>query len=248
VVALFAPRHGLRLLRTQRPGIQISRSTLLLGCTACYFTALGFISLPTAAAINFTAPIIVTVLAIPLLGEQVGWRRLSAAVFGFAGALVIIRPGAGAVHPAGLLVLATAVMYAFYQILTRRVSASDPAHVSVAWMAVVGTLLTSAVLPWFWLTPEGPRGWLLLLSTGGFAALGHFFVVKALQHAPASVVSPFSYGQLLGAALLGHVLFGQLPDRWTWAGAGMIVGSGLYIAYREEVRRRGAVREGPSGN
>jgi drug/metabolite transporter (DMT)-like permease len=246
VAVVFAPRHGVRLLRTRRPGIQVTRSALLLGCTACYFTALGFISLPMAAAINFTAPIIVTVLAIPMLGEQVGWRRLSAATFGFAGALVIIRPGAGAVHPAGLLVLATAVMYAFYQILTRRVSASDPAHTSVAWMAVVGTLLASVVLPWFWTTPQGLRGWLLLLSTGGFAALGHFFVVKALQHAPASVVSPFSYGQLLGAAVLGYALFGQLPDRWTWVGAAMIVGSGLYITYREEVRRRAAGRAGSS--
>lgn len=248
VVAVFAPRHGTRLLHTRRTGIQVTRSALLLGCTACYFTALGYIALPTAAAINFTSPIIVTVLAIPLLGEQVGWRRLCAAAFGFAGALVIIRPGAGAVHPAGALVLATAVMYAFYQILTRRVSATDPPHTSVAWMAVVGTLATSIALPWFWITPEGVRGWLALLSIGGFAALGHFFVVKALQHAPASVVSPFSYGQLLGAAALGWVLFGDLPDAWTWVGAAMIVGSGLYIAWREQALRRAALRRAGSAD
>ena len=233
VLVLFAPRHGPRLLRTTRPGIQITRSSLLLGCTACYFTALEFIALPTAAAINFTAPILVTVLAVPMLGEVVGWRRALAAVVGFAGALVIIRPGSDAVHPAGLLVLITALMYAVYQILTRRVSSTDSPQTSVTWMAVVGTVVTSLALPWFWITPADLRAWVALLSTGCFAGAGHYFVVKALQHAPASVVSPFSYGQLLGATVLGWWLFGELPDRWTWVGAAMIVASGLYIAWRE---------------
>lgn len=238
VVALFAPGRGLALMRTRRLGTQITRSSLLLGCTACYFAALRFIELPTAAAINFTAPIIVTVLAVPMLGETVGWRRMLAVLFGFLGALIIIRPGLGAVHPAGALVLVTAAMYALYQILTRRISALDSAQTSVTYMAVVGTVVTTFALPWFWVTPAGIRDWLLLLSMGCFAGLGHFFVVKALQYAPASVVSPFSYGQLLGAAALGYVLFGHVPDRWTWTGAALIVGSGLYIAYREGVRRR----------
>ncbi len=243
VVLLFAPRRGTRLLHTRRPGVQLTRSALLLGCTACYFLALRYIELPTAAAINFTAPIIVTVLAVPMLGETVGWRRMSAACFGFAGALVIIRPGLGGVHPAGALVLATALMYALYQILTRRISALDSPETSVTWMAVVGTAVTTVLLPWFWSDPRGLRGWLLLLSTGCFAGLGHFFVVKALQHAPASVVSPFSYGQLLGAAVLGYLLFGHLPDRWTWVGAAMIVASGLYIAWRESALRKGIKRD-----
>ena len=238
VVLLFAPRRGLRLLSTRQAGTQLSRSALLLGSTACYFTALQVVPLPTAAAINFTSPIIVTLLAIPMLGEQVGWRRLAAVCAGFAGALVIIRPGTAAVHPAGLLVMGSALLYAFHQILTRRVSARDPPETSVTYMVVVGTVVMSAILPWFWRTPESLTGWLLLLSTGCFAAVGHFFVVKAFQYAPASIVSPYSYGQLLGAAVLGYVIWDHVPDRWTWLGAAMIVASGLYIAYREGLRRR----------
>ena len=237
-VALFAPGRGLRLLRTRRLGTQLTRSALLLGCTAFYFGALPYIALPTAAAINFAAPIIVTVLAVPMLGETVGWRRMLAVCFGFLGVLVIIRPGLGVIHPAGLLVLVTALMYALYQIFTRRVAALDSPQTSVMYMAVVGTLASSLALPWYWSTPQGLGGWLLLLSTGCFAGIGHFFVVKALQHAPASIVSPFSYGQLLGAAALGYWLWGDVPDLWTWIGAAMIVLSGMYIAYRESVRKK----------
>lgn len=240
VVALFAPRFGSRLLTTRRIGVQLVRSSLLLGCTACYFTALRFIELPTAAAINFLSPILVTVLAVPMLGEQVGWRRMLAVSFGFVGALVIIRPGMGIVHPAGLLVLVTALFYAFYQILTRRVSSFDSPETSVTYMAIVGTVVMTAMLPWYWQTPETATGWLLLLSTGCIAGIGHFLVVKAFQYAPASIVSPFSYGQLIGAAALGYVVFDHLPDRWTWFGAAMIVASGLYIAHRE-----GALRSKP---
>jgi drug/metabolite transporter (DMT)-like permease len=160
-LVLFAPRRGLSLMRTRRPRTQIARSSLLLGCTACYFAALRFIELPTAAAINFTAPIIVTVLAVPMLGETVGWRRILAVLFGFVGALVIIRPGLGGVHPAGALVLLTAAMYALYQILTRRICALDSPETSVTYMAVVGTVATSVVLPWYRVCPDGTRGWLL---------------------------------------------------------------------------------------
>ncbi|MCP5151503.1 MAG: DMT family transporter [Ectothiorhodospiraceae bacterium] len=242
MMLVFMPRRGLRLFATRRPGLHVVRSALLLASTLCYFTALRYISLPTAAAINFTSPIIVTLLAIPMLGEQVGWRRMTAVGFGFLGALVIIRPGTDAVHPAAVLVLGSASAYALYQVLTRRAAATDPADTSVTWTAVVGTLGASLVLPWHWETPHTATHAAILASLGAVAGLGHYFVVKAFQHAPASIVSPFSYAQLLGAAVLGFAIFGQLPDVWVWVGAAMIVAAGLYITYRERVRASERVR------
>ncbi len=240
MVLLFAPRRGgvYRLLATQHLGIQVLRSLLLLGCTISYFVALIYVALPTAAVINFISPVLVTLLAIPMLGEQVGWRRIAAVCIGFAGAVVIIRPGSDAIHPAGLMVLLTALFYALYQILTRRIAAADSAATSATWMAASGALLLSAILPWFWSTPPTVSAWLVLLSTGFFGALGHFCVVKAFHYAPASIVSPFNYGQLIGATALGYWVWGHIPDRWTWIGTALIISSGLYIVYREGMRRR----------
>jgi drug/metabolite transporter (DMT)-like permease len=243
VVVLFAPRRGMRLFVTRRPGLQLARSLLLLTATVCYFSALPHVPLATAAAIGFTSPLVVTLLAIPMLAEQVGVRRWAAALVGFAGALVVIRPGLGVTHWAASLILGTAVAYALYQILTRRVSGVDSAQTSIAYAAVVGTLATFPVLPFIWKAPESVLDALVFLGLGLFAGVGHFFVVKAFESAAASLVAPFNYLQLLGATTFGFLLFGQLPDVWTWTGAGMIVGSGLYIIYREaRVHREGRSR------
>jgi drug/metabolite transporter (DMT)-like permease len=238
MLALFGPRRGIGLFATRRPGLQLARSALLLGATVCYFTALKNVSVPLAAAIGFTSPLIVTVLAVPLLGESVGIRRWIAVGVGFAGALVVIRPGLGHVHWSAVLVLGSAACYALYQILTRRVSAYDDAQTSITYTALVGTAATSLALPWVWQAPATSVQWLLLAGLGAFAGTGHYFVVRAFQQGPASVISPFNYLQLLGATALGYVVFGDVPDAWTWTGAAMIVGSGIYVTYRESRRRR----------
>ena len=241
MLILFAPRRGLSLFATSRPGVHMLRSALLLGSTLLYFTAIGFVDLPVAAAVGFTGPLFVTLLAVPMLGEQVGIRRWSAVLVGFAGAVIIVRPGGGAIHPAVLLVVGTALCYAIYQILTRRVGSLDNAVTSLIYTSLVGTAVMTVALPFVWRTPDNLLDLGAFLGMGAFASIGHYFVVRAFQHAPASVVTPFNYAQLLGAVGLGFVVFGTLPDLWTWVGAGLIVSSGIYVTYRETLRRRAEI-------
>lgn len=235
MLALFLPTRGWSLLKTAHPKIQIGRSILLLVATICYFTALGYVPLATAAVIGFTSPFIVTALSIPILGEQVGWRRWGAVLVGFIGAVLVIRPGTGALHPLAGLVLVTAICYGLYQIYTRKIAASDAAATTITWTALVGAAFSSLAVPFYWQTPETVKQVLLLSAAGMVGGLGHYFVVKAFQHAQASLLAPAAYGQIVGATLLGFFLFGDFPDGWTWLGTSIIVGCGLYIGYRERV-------------
>jgi len=236
MLILFLPRHGPALFRTSQPKAQWTRSVLLLSSTVLYFTALTFVPLTTAATISFTNPFIVTALSVPLLAEQVGPRRWAAVIIGFAGALIIIRPGFEGFHPAALLVVGSAACYALYQVLTRRIAGHDDPATTITYTAVIGALLSTLVGPFVWQTPVGLRDWLLFAGLGFFGGLGHYLVVKSFQWGQASVLAPFGYGQLIGATVLGYLLFGDFPDRWTWVGAAIVVACGIYIAYREGVR------------
>ena len=238
VAALFTPRLGLRLYVSGQPKVQIFRSLCQLCSTSCYFTALAYIPLTEAASISFTAPLIVTALSVPLLGEAVGWRRWAAVAVGFLGVLIVIRPGAGLAHWAALLCLVSAFCYALYQILTRRAASFDRPETTVLYSAVVGTCVLSVVAPFHWSWPTDTGGAIMLASLGAFGGLGHYFVAKAFRFGPAALISPFNYAQLLGAAGLGYLVFDHLPDGWTWLGVAVIVASGLYIAGREARRSR----------
>lgn len=239
MLLVFLPAYGRRLFATARPGLQILRSVLLFASTSFYFSALGFISIPTAASISFTGPLIVTALAVPMLGEHVGIRRWSAVLIGFVGALIIIRPGLGGTHWAAGLVLGSAACYALYQILTRKLTGQDAAATTITYAAVVGVAAASLATPFIdWRLPADATDWLLFIGLGVFGGLGHWCVVMAFQYAPVPVVSPFGYGQLVGATVLGYAIFGDFPDALTWLGAAIIIGSGLYITYREAVLSR----------
>lgn len=233
MIILFAPSHGTTLFRTRSLGIQFGRSLLLLSSTALYFTALTYISMPTAASISFTSPFIVVALSVPLLGEKVGPRRWGAVAIGFLGALLIIRPGGEDTHWAVLLVVANASCYALYQVLTRRVAGVDSPETTITLTAVVGTAVACVIAPFDWRMPQEALHWALFAGVGLFGGLGHYFVVKAFQYAEASAVAPIGYGQLVGAVVLGYLVFGDFPDLMTWLGAAVIVGCGLYIAVRE---------------
>jgi drug/metabolite transporter (DMT)-like permease len=239
VVAAFGPRHGRRLFATRHPVFQLTRSLLLLGSTAFNFAALRFIALATAATINFTAPCIVALLAVPMLGERVGARRWLAIAVGFAGVLVVVGPGRDVAQLASLLSLGTAVCYAGYQVLTRRVAATDPPETTVGYSALVGTALTTVLVPFSWVSPASWTQAALLLSMGLTGGIGHYLVARAYMWAPASVVSPFNYAQLLGAAVTGYLFFGEVPGPALWAGAALIVASGLAIALEESRRPAG---------
>lgn len=237
MLIVFWPRYGRRLLATRRPLVQIGRSLLMLVSNLVFVLAISRVPLATASAIGFTSPLIVTALSIPLLGERVGRRRWSAVLIGFAGALLIIRPGSGLNDPAVLLLLGSAAAYALYQIATRWIVAFDPAATGIVFSALVGSLAMSFVLPFVFVPPQGLFDLLLFASLGLLGGAGHYLVIRAFQSGPAAVIAPLGYVELIGTAGLGYLIFGNFPDLWTWLGAAIIIASGLYIALRERQLR-----------
>lgn len=236
---VFLPQRGLRLFATAHLGTHILRSALLVLSTGIYFSALYDTELPTAAAISFVAPFMVTALAGIVLGERMSVERWAAAGIGFLGALVILRPGMGVVHLASFLVLISAAFNALYQTLTRLLAATESAETSNTYIAVVGFVVTSLAVPFFFVPPRSMVDGLLLVSLGAFGGFGHYFVVKALEWGPATVIAPLNYAQLIGTVVLGYAFFGEFPDVWTWLGAAIIIGSGLYIFGAERRVRAG---------
>lgn len=238
MLVLLAPRRGLRgLLRTQRLGIQIVRSLLLLGSSMFFFLALKYLPLAEASAIGFVTPLLVTAFSALLLGERVGPRRWTAVAVGFVGVLLIVRPGGLPLTFAVALPLCMSLCYSLYQIVTRRISGGEDPYVSLFYTAVVGTVVMAAALPFGWETPalhHVP----LILATGFLGGLGHLLMIQALGRAPASALAPFTYSQLIWVTLLGFVVFGDFPDAVSVLGMCVIAGSGLYIAYREAQLRK----------
>jgi len=234
---VFLPQHGWSLLRTKRPAVQIGRSALMLVSNLVFVIAIARVPLATASAIGFTAPLIVTALSVPLLGESVGWRRWSAVLVGFVGALMVIRPGSGFRDPAVLLLLVSALTYALYQIATRWVSRHDDAATGIIFAALLGSLAMSFVLPFVFVPPRTLWDGVLFCCLGFFGGIGHYLIIRAFQLGAAAVMAPLGYVELVGSTALGYLIFGNFPDLWTWAGAGVIIASGLYIAARERQRR-----------
>jgi drug/metabolite transporter (DMT)-like permease len=188
---VFLPQYGRRLIATRRPLVQFGRPALMLASNAVFVLAIGKVPLATASAIGFTSPLIVTGLSVPLLREQVGWRRWSAVCVGFVGALLIIKPGTGLHNPAVLL-LASALTYALYQIATRWVMTHDSSATGIIFAALLGSLGTTLLLPFIWVMPNSLADLAMLLALGCLGGLGHFLVFQA---APASVVAPLGYGR-----------------------------------------------------
>lgn len=230
---------GTGLVTTSHLGLQVVRGVLVTVATLCMFTAISVIPLANAYTVTFIAPLLVTLLSIPVLGEHVGWRRGSAIVAGFVGVLVVLRPGLGVMHPAAFLLLITATCFALYQIITRVMSAgTDETPLTMLfYLALVGTLVLSAVVPFYW-QPVAPSDWPWMAAMGVLGGIGHLMLIRALRLAPASLISPFTYTQLVWALILGYAVFGDLPDLWTLTGCVVIVSSGLYVFYREAVLGR----------
>lgn len=224
------------LLRTRRPWLQAGRSVLLVLSTALNFFALQHLQLTESTAILFSTPLLVALIAGPMLGEWAGPRRLAAIAVGFLGVLVIARPGLGGMHPAALLSVAGAVCYALYGVSTRLLAAYDSSATTMFYSGLAGVALMTPVLPFVWTTPASPLGWSLMVAVGAFGALGHWLLILAHARAPAGVLAPFIYTQILWMIVLGYLLFGDVPDRWTLVGSAIVVGSGLYLLYRERVR------------
>ena len=223
---------------TRRLPLQLARSFLLFLSTICNFVALQYLQLVEALSIVFSTPLIVALLAGPILGERIGMQRLIAVCVGFIGVLVVARPGLGTMHPAALLSLTGAVAYAFYGITTRMLASTDSSATTIIYSSLAGIVLMTPLLPWVWTTPSSPLTWALLMMTGFFGAVGHWLLVLAYARAPAVILSPFIYSQIVWMLALGYIVFGDWPDPWTFAGAGIVIASGLYLLYREQVKSR----------
>jgi len=236
MLAVFVPRFGLRMLRTRRLSRHVLRSSCLLISNLSFFFALTFIPIGDASAINMIGPLFVAALAWPMLGERTTPGRVLAVTIGFAGVLVIIRPGTAVFHWAALLIIFSALVNALYQIFTRGIADTEAPETSAIYSSVVGAFGMLLVLPFVWKTPASLTHLALFCSLGMLGAISHYFVALALGFAPANLVTPFQYVQLIGSALVGYFLFSTLPDLFTWIGAAVIICSGLYIGWTQTRR------------
>ncbi len=221
------------LMKTQRPWLQIGRSALLFASTACNFVALRYLQLDQTATISFTTPFIIALLAGPLLGEWIHWRRWLAIIVGFCGVLLVTRPGFGGIHPAAIFSLISMICYALYNIMTRFLAGQDTTGTTAFYTALVGFLAASVPLPAVWVTPTEPLVIVGMIAVGAFGWIGHLFLIVAHRYAPAPVLAPYIYTQLIWYVAGGFLVFGDLPNGFTLAGAAIVTASGLYLLYRE---------------
>jgi drug/metabolite transporter (DMT)-like permease len=211
----------------------VLRGTMLFGSTIFNFLALQSLQLAETTSIFFFVPMLITALAGPLLGEWAGWRRWMAILVGFAGVLIITRPGIGVLSIGHVYALCAMLSNCFYIIMTRRLAATETPESLILYSALAPALLLLPVLPFSVSLPQDAWHWLILLSLGFFGAFGHWFLIRAYQIATASSLAPYPYLQMVWMIAAGWLVFDQLPDMWTVAGAALIVASGLYIVHRE---------------
>ena len=232
VAAVFMPRMGLGLLRTRRIGTQFVSSVMMLLSTLFFFSAVKSIPVAEAISVTFVAPLAVVLLAWPLLGERITFFRMAAVVVGFIGVLIVIRPGSAVFQWQSLLLLCSAICYAMYQILIRRLAGIDAPATSIFYSVLLGAVSMSIWLPFVWRMPQNATDWALLISLGAFGALGHYCVAKAMTYASANFVAPFNYTQMIGSVIVGYLMFAEVPDAYTWLGTAVVVGAGLMVGWQ----------------
>lgn len=237
VCTILNPVTHPRAYLTSRLKIQLIRSFLLFFSTAMNFIALRYLQLAETVSIGFVTPLMVALLAIPILGERIAMRKLLAIIAGFAGVLVVMRPGIGGLHPAAFLTLIGCVAYALYSILTRLLAAHDPPETTIVYSGLVGFGIVSLMVPFVWVTPPHWTVVAGMFCVGIFASLGHFLLILAHQRAPATTLMPFMYTQLIWMILVGYVAFGDVPDGFTLIGGVIVIASGLYLLWQERRRK-----------
>jgi drug/metabolite transporter (DMT)-like permease len=231
-VALF-PVKGRALLRTRHLRWHMLRAVMFMAMTGINFWALQYLQLTVTASIFFSVPIMIAVASSALLGEKLDFGRWVAVAAGFAGVLVIIRPWGAEFHPAMLASIVNAILYAAFMMMTRRLAAYDSPE-TIQYLPAVGAavgLMPFALAAW-----ESPSGWLewtLACLMGVLGGFGHYLLALAHRYAPAHVIAPFLYQQVIYMALFGYLVFGDVPSPGLWLGAAIVIGSGLYLFYRE---------------
>jgi len=238
MLAVSAPSMGREIVYTQRPWLMLGRALLQVTSTVFMLLALRVLPLAESTALVFISPVLVALLAGPLLSEKLRFSNWVATVAGFAGVLLIVRPGGAVAGIGAIFPLCSALCYALYQVLTRKLAASEPPLRQLFYMALVGTLTTSCLLPTFWtgIMPT-PLHIVLLLSLGFYGGAGHFLLIRAFHVTPASTLSPMLYVQLIFSTLLGWIIFGQFPDLLAVVGMTVIGASGLSLVLRRPRRR-----------
>jgi len=231
-VVLF-PLRGWSLIKTNHLRWHVLRAAMFMAMTGINFWALQYLQLTVTSSIFFTVPLIIALLGAPLLGEKLDRGRWAAILVGFAGVLVIIRPGSAGFHPAMLASLVNAVLYALFMLMTRRLAAYDSPE-TIQYLPALGAAIGLA--PFALAAWESPGGWLewaVACLMGVLGGLGHYLLALAHRYAPATVLAPFLYQQVFYMALFGYLVFGDVPGAAVWTGAAIVIASGLYLFYRE---------------
>jgi drug/metabolite transporter (DMT)-like permease len=230
-------KQGVRAaLRSNKPGLQIFRSMVAVFEGAMFVLAFRYLPLADTHAVAATSPLIVIALGVLFLGERAGRARWLAVAAGFAGVLLIVRPGFRTLDWPLLLPLAGAVLWAGYQLLTRLNARYDQPNTSLLWSAIVAFIATSFVGPLDWKWPT-PMAWAMMIAVAFIGAIAHYALIKALDYAEAGAVQPYSYTLLVWAAAMGWLVFGDIPDHWTILGAAIVVASGLYTWHHDRISR-----------
>jgi drug/metabolite transporter (DMT)-like permease len=233
---VLLPVRGLAVFRTQHLRWHIARALMFVAMTAMNFWALQYLQLTVTASIFFATPLLIALASAAILGEKLDWGRLVAIIAGFAGVLVIVRPGSAQFHPAMLLSLINALMYAAFLMMTRRLAAYDSPE-TIQYLPAIGAAILLAPFGIAgWETPNGWLEWILVCLLGVFGGVGHYLLALAHRYAPSSVIAPFLYQQVIYMALFGFIVFGDVPSASIWIGAGIVVACGLYLFARERSR------------
>jgi drug/metabolite transporter (DMT)-like permease len=231
--ALLAPVYGRELVRVQQPGLHLLRAAMLASMTGLNFWALQYLQLAETGAIQFSVPLLIALISAWQLGEHLDAKRWLAIVAGFAGVLLVIRPGSQAFHPAILLSVGNALLYAAFNLLTRRMAATESPAATQLMSAIGATVVTAPFALAQWVTPADLKTWALLGLCGLCGGMGHYFVAVAHRYGTAATLGPFLYQQILYMTLGGWLVFGQVPDRFVVLGAVVVVASGLFLLWQE---------------
>jgi len=233
---LVATRGGILALRTKRLHQHVTRSILQFVSMICIFTAFGLMPLADAVAITFASPLFLTMLSIPLLGEQVGIYRWSAVIVGFVGVLTMVQPGPGLLHSGALFPLANALINACVTIAIRRMTLTEASTTLVFYQTLVTGVIALVLVPFFWVTPD-LVDLVLFSDTGLLSGIAQFWWMQGCRFVPAAVAAPFSYTSMIWSLALGYLVWSDVPSAAVFAGATIVIASGLYILYRETIRR-----------
>ena len=233
LITYFFFNHNLRWPKNLQ--IQLSRSLFLFLSTVFFFFSISKISLAEALTLSFVSPIIVTILSIFLLNEKVGVRRWIAVFLGFAGVIIVIRPGFNEINIATVAALGTGICYAFYIVSTRKLSSIDSPLLTLLFTGLSGVILISLVVPFFW-TWMNFSQWLILISLASIGTVAHLLIILSLNFAEASKLAPLGYFEIITNVLIGYYFFNDFPNKWIWLGLLLIISSGIYISIRESIK------------